>query len=428
MLSAPTEVRAALPRRIWIVLAAVFALGLLHFWIRTTPVRLATTDDVAFQEIADADSSAGWSTQNAISQARFYYATPMFGYALTRLYEIREPWLFSLLRAGALFFQIGLAGWLWARVVRSPAWGATLAFFILGALQIPRTFYPILSYPIDWIGFCAGLIALHFHQSHLDRPTFWTGVLTGVFFLLACLMHEIFVLLLPAFLLLSRVHPASGGTHRRRANLAPLVTATSYTALYLLFSRNFPTTYDGTMFSSDLVLSSKVLVRQLIGILPGFELVVQRLAPYESGPFFRGGADIARTLRDLPWPDLVLGLLEAGTLTGLLLHCARSAPSLIRWWPWALGFGVLFNLPIAFSAKHQVFILHREFPYAYAFYAAFFLASGFLAVLVWILQQLPRRGRDPVTVALLGLASAVLCLSTLASNHQVLQVLRHKFN
>jgi hypothetical protein len=410
------------------VLAAVFALGFLQFWIRTTPVRLATTDDVAFQEIADAETSDGWSTQNAISQARFYYATPMFGYALTRLYEIREPWRFSLLRAGALFLQIGLAGGLLARVVHSPAWGATLAFFLLGALQVPHTFYPILSYPVDWIGFGAGLIALHCHQSHLARSTFWTGILTGAFFLLACLMHEIFVLLLPAFLLLSRLHPASGGTHRWRANLAPLVTATSYVALYLLFLRNFPTTYGGTQFSPDLVLAGKVILRQFIGILPGFELVVRRLDPHTSGPFFRDGADIARTLLGLPWPDLLLGLLEAGTLTGLLLHCARSAPSLIRWWPWALGFGVLFNLPIAFSAKHQVFILHREFPYAYAFYASFFLASGFLAVLVWILRQLPRQGRDPVTAGLLGLACTALCLSTLSSNQHVLQVLRQKFN
>ncbi len=424
----PTESTASLSRRTWVILAVIFALGFVHFWVRSTPVRLANTDDVVHQRLTDENRVAQWTIDNAHSQGRFYFTTPQIAGSLTALYEVRNPWLFSLLRATALFVQIGLAGWLLARVARSPAWGAALAFFIMGTLHVPQTFYPILSFPAHWIGFCAVLAALHIHYTHLHRPGLLTGIATGALFLQGCLLSEIFVLFLPLFLSLSLLQPNPGWWHRLRANLAPLATAAGYVAVYLLFSRQFSPTYEGTRFSADLSLAGQVVLRQMVGITPGFELLVRRLPAETSGPIFRELAEVVQTVTLIPWQDLLLGLVEAFTLTGLLLHCSRHLPPLIRCWPWGLGFAAFLNLPIAFSEKYQVFILHREFPYVYAFYSFFFLSLAIIAVAAFGVRRLSRAGHWMMAAGLLGLTTTALCLSALASNHRVLQILRQRFN
>lgn len=423
------EPRPALSRRAWFTLAFVCALAFVHFWVRSTPVRLATTDDVVFQALADEGTTETFTTENARSQARFYYGTPLFGPALSGLYEIRTPWLFSLLRTAALFAQIGLAGWLLARVTRVPALGAALGLLILATLHVPRTFYPVLSYPFDWLGFIAVLGALHLHLSFVRRRGALTGCLAAVLFLLACLMHEIFVLFLPLFAVLSWLQPAGGWFARLRTALGPGAVAAGYVTVYLLFSRQFPTTYDGTQFSLNLVSAGQVLVRQMIGILPGFELVVQRLVPGTPAPLFRTGPEVAESLRALPRWDLLVALTKAAALTGLLLRCSRHIPPVLRLWPWALVFAVWLNLPIAFSAKYQVFIMQREFPYAYAFYAFFFLCLALLGAVTQGLQLLLTGHRGPrLVAALLGLVTTVLCVSAAASNHRVMQFLAQKYN
>jgi len=396
--------------------------------VRTTPVRLANPDDVVFQGLVDEKTVATFTTENARSQARFYFATPLYRYALTSFYEIRQPWVFSLLRTAALFTQIGLAGGLLARVSRRPAWGATLALFILATLHIPLTFYPVLSYPCDWLGFTAVLIALHFHCSHLARPSLLTGLLTGVFFLLGCLMHEIFILCLPLFPAMSWLQLNAGRPGRLRANFTPLATALAYLAVYLLFARRFPSTYEGTHFSADLTAAGQVVVRQMAGIMPGFELLVLRLSPETNGPLFRGLPEIVQTVGQIPWADLLLGLLESLTLAALLMHCARHTTPLMHRWPWALGFAAFLNLPIAFAQKYQVFILHREFPYAYAFYSSFFVSFVLIATGVWCIRRLSGVLDRRLIQGFLGLTTAALCLSAMASNHRVLQILQNKFN
>jgi hypothetical protein len=426
--SEPAESPNTRPRRTWIILTAVFALGFVHFWIRSTPVRLANTDDAVHQRLTDENGVAQWTIDNARSQGRFYFATPLVAGSLNVLYEIRNPWLFSLLRTMALFLQIGLAGWLLARVAHSPAWGAALSLFIMGTLHVPQTFYPILSFPGHWIGFCAVLAALHLHYTYLHRPGLLTGIATGALLLQGCLMGEIFVLFLPLFLSLSLLQPNPNWRHRLQANLAPLVTATGYVAVYLLFSRQFPSTYDGTRFSADLSLAGQVVLRQMIGIAPGFELLVRRQPAETGGPLFRELSEIVQTVTLIPWQDLLLALVEAFSLTGLLLHCSRHLPPLIHRWPWALCFAAFLNLPIAFSVKYQVFILHREFPYVYAFYSFFFLSLTVIAGASFGIRRLSRTGHRMLSAGLLGLLITTLCLSAMASNHRVLQILMQKFN
>ena len=424
----PADSAALLSRRAWFVLTMVFALSFVHFWVRTIPVRLANPDDVSFQGVTDENTVAAFTSRNALEQGRFYFESPVFGWLFSAHYKVHQPWLYSLIRAGALFTQIGLAGWQLARITRRPAWGATLALFILSTLHIPLTFYPVLSYPNFWIGFTAVLTALHFHLSYLLRPGLVTGILTGACFLLAGLMHEFFLVFLPLLLALAWLRPHPGWSGWLRANLVPLVTAGGYAVVFALFAREFPTHYAGTQFSSAIYPAGQVVVRQMAGIVPGFELLIRRLPPETTGPLLRDLPEIIRTVTGIPWPDLLLGLVEAATLTGLLLHCARHPPSLGRHWPWALVFAAFLNLPIAFSQKYQIFILHREFPYAYAFYSYFFLCLALIAAPDWCLRRQSGSFNHRLLPSLVGLVIAALCLSAMASNYRVLQILQQRYN
>lgn len=403
---------------------AVFVLAFAHFWVRTTPVRFANTDDLVFQDISDRNLSADFTVSNAQGQARFYFASPLFRPALVTLYGVPQPWLFSLLRTAALFAQIGLAGWLVARVTRNSAQGAAFALLFLGTLHIPPTFYPVLSYPCNWLGFCAVLAAVHCHLTYLRRPNPLPAVFTGVFFLLGCQMHEIFIFCLPLFLLLGEPQAGAGWPGRLRAAFAPLTAASGYTAVYLLFARQFPSTYDGTQFSPDLGAAVQVVMRQMVGIIPGFELVVQRLQSEASGPLFREAGAIGRTLLTTPASDLLLGLTEAAALTSLLACAARQAHPSVRRWPWLLACAILLNLPVAFSSKYQVFIFHRQFPYVYAFYASFAVYLVLTGAAIGLLH----RAGGWLSLTIVGLLSAALCFSAMASNHQVLLWLQQTYN
>jgi hypothetical protein len=425
----PVESAPALPRRAWLAFATVCALAFLHFWISTMPVRFSNNDDLVFQKLADEDTTHVFMVDNAASQARFYFCTPLFGVALSGLYEISTPWLFSFLRTAAIFAQIGLAGWLLARVTAVPALGAALGLMILATHHVPLTYYPVLSYPFDWLGCIAALGALHFHLSYVRKPAALAGCGAAVLFLIACLMHEIFVLFFPLFMAVSWLQPGGNWAIKLRATLGPVVVAAAYVSVHALFSRQFPSTYDGTQFSFNPIPAGQVVIRQLIGIVPGFELVVHRLSERNTtGPLFREIPAILETLRNLrPW-DYVLGLLEAITLSALLLHAARTIPPLMRLWPWGLALAAWFNVPIAFSVKYQVFILHREFPYAYAFYSFFFLCLAILGATTQGLHWAAGRLEPRVLAGIVGLGAALVCLSALASNQRVFQVLVEKYN
>lgn len=420
----PAPAAVVVSRRAWIGICLLFAIGFVLFWVRTTPVRLANSDDVDFQKITSSGIAEKWITENALTQGRFYQATPVFVSVLTAPYKIVQPWAFSFLRTAAFFGQVGLAAWLLARVTGNPAWGATLALTILCTLHIPLTYYLLLSYPFDWLGFCAVLAALHFHYSHLARPRLGTGVLTGVCFLTGCLMHEIFVLFLPLFAALTWLR---GDRRWIRANLAPLTVAFAYAFVYLLFARLHPTTYQGTQFSFNLVAAFQVVVRQIVGNVPGFELIVGRLYG-DAVPLLRSGEEVIHTLLAVPRLDLLVGLVEASAATGLLLHAVRQPPVLVRGWPWAAGFAVFLNLPLAFSAKYHVFILCREFPYAYVFYSFFFMVLAFLSLVVWVAQLPVVRNHGRILGGLAGSMILAASISAAASNHRVLQILTQRFN
>ena len=103
----PAESAVPLSRSAWVGLSLLFALCFAHFWVRTLPVRLANTDDVAFQQLVDDEQVAFFTDQNAREQGRFYFASPVFSPVFALPYQVHTAWLYSLLRTAALFIQTG---------------------------------------------------------------------------------------------------------------------------------------------------------------------------------------------------------------------------------------------------------------------------------------------------------------------------------
>jgi len=175
-----------------------------------------------------------------------------------------------------------------ARVMQSAAFGALVSLLLAGTLHIPATFFLVLSFPPAWIGFAALLGALHCHLTYLRRPGLASGLLTGTLYLLAALMHDVFIVYLPLFVALSWLQektarvsfaatkPDSPGG--RAGLLWPCIAASP---------GNFRRATRARQFYLDALVAAKVLLRQLIGIVPGFELLVHRLPADTTGPLFR---------------------------------------------------------------------------------------------------------------------------------------------
>lgn len=410
-----------------LVLVALAAIGL-NFWHETGPVRLATPDDVAFQAVADHGNVDAYLALNAREQGRFLYCTPLYRFVLIPPYALQPRWLFGVLRTTAFLAQIGLVAWLAARVLRNPAAGWIVALALAGTLHLPQTFYLVLSVPPMWLGFPALLGALHFHLTALHRPHWAPGFLAGLLFLLAMLMHDVFVVFLPLFPALAWLERADGWRGLLRANLVPVAVALAYVVAHRSFAREFPTAYDGTQFSLNVVSATQVVVRQLVGVIPGFELVVNRPTAGTGSPLWRELPDVLATFRLITGIDL---LVAAGTALGVtvaLRHALAMPTPRARLWPWAVAAAVLATLPIAFSAKYQVFIMHREFPYGYAWFSFCFLGVAAVGILLQLGGRFaPGRNRLVFSNAA-GAGTFLLNVSALASNHRVLQVLAHTYN
>jgi hypothetical protein len=241
-------------------------------------------------------------------------------------------------------------------------------------------------------------------------------------------MQDFFVLFLPAFVALSLLNPRRGWLGLARANLGPLLVAVAYVATYGIFAREFPTAYEGTHFSADFIAAGKILLRQMVGITPGFELLVNRPPAETAGPLFRSLPEIGRTLGDVPRPALLLGLGQALGLTWVLGRCLRHTSPVARYWPWLVAFAVALNLPVAFSEKYQVFIFHREYPYVYGFYSFLCLALAVISAVAWLGQRPCGPAGRRLLLGVIGGVSVVLCISAQASNHRILQLLLQRFN
>jgi hypothetical protein len=407
-----------------VVFFAYSASCLLFCW-QSADVRFSNTDDVAFETAARSGRAEQYLINNAESQARFYFATPVYRHLLLSPYCIESPLVFSGVRGVLFYVQAGLLGWLAARLWGNAPLGAAVSFLIVSTLHIPATFFPVLSYFAMSAGFVALLIALHSYLSWLRRGSPFAAVLAAVSLLFSCLSLELFALFLPAFAFLAWTERGQKWSSAVAALLAPAVVVVLFLATYAAFAREFRSSYPGTQITFDPAAAAGILFRQLVGVIPGFEMVVHRLPEGHSGPLFRPLAEILADI-SMGGEELCIGLAH-GILTVWLIRAAwrkRSRP-IASDWPALIILGMLANLPLLFSVKYQTFIFQRQFPYIYAFYSFCLFAWAFAAIMVWLADYTPRLRR--VLASAVSISIIALCVSAQLSNARTLAALKSKY-
>jgi hypothetical protein len=405
------------------LLVLVLAATLAVFVHDTQSVRHGNVDDVANDHLVRTGGLEAHTTAAAEIQGRFYLTTPLHLWPY-RLYEIDSPLLFSAARGVLFFAQIGLAGWLCARLARSAAVGGLAVLGGVAALHLPATFFAVLSYPTMAVGFCSLLASLHLHLSHLRRPSPVAALLSGLLLLHACLYLEVFVVYLPLYPALSWQHGYSTVRTSLRSAAAPLAAVVGYLAVYACFTRLHPADYGGTRLGLDPGASLNALARLSFSVIPGCELLVHRTHPAGGGDLLKSGGEVLAALAGTPLWRYGLAVISGLTFGALLWHAARAVPRSSGLAPAVLAGAAVFlpNVPVSITERYQVWVYHREYPYIYSFYSYCALVA-LAALLLPRLVAPPGRAARARVVVLALLGSGVFA-SAQASNRVTLGLLR----
>lgn len=415
--------------------AAVLALVVLaaNFFVATEPVRLASSDDAVIDSaLHNQPGSLGdgifvtWGLQ----QGRFYFAVP--GYRLPYLcYLAGGSTILALGRTVLTLAAFGLLGALLGRLLRNEAAGWLYTLVAFGMLHLPSVPYPVLSYPAYAVGGISLLLACHCFLTGLrDRRPGWL-LAGGLFHVYALLCQEnflVFTLIYPA---LALVGAAGGGRWARVARSGPyFVLSAAYVAVYVVFQRRHPSTYEGTLLSPHPGEAVRSWACQTLAALPGFELLANRQAPYPNeGPFWKPGRQVLDLLRALPFSAGTIALGAAAVATGLAARAARSGRPSLRLAALCAAAAVLPNLLPALTVKYQEAAHHRYYPYVYSFTAyGWLVGAALVAWLVWAARSDGGSARGRAALPVLGCVLAALFLSAQASNLHTLALLRAWFN
>lgn len=414
--------------------AAALLLGalMLNFAAATRRVRLANDDDVRIQAaFSQPDERVldrflnDWSEQ----QGRFYFSAGSYRLPYA-IYSIHGRAAFSLARAALLVAQFALTGWLLARLCRNEAAGWLCAVAASAALHVPAVFYPVLSYPAYSAGSTAVLLALHCFLTGVERSQARWLFLAACLHLFALFWHEnflVFTVLYPALGWAGR-----GGTRGAilRACLPVILVSAAYFGVYSLFRRMYTTGYDGTVLSFDPLGAANAWMRQTLAAAPGFELLINRAAPYPSvGPLWKSAGQVLAILGAVPAAGAVLALVAAVVSAGLARRAAScgiaAAPAAV----FLILASALPNVMPSLTQKFQENAHHRFYPYVYSFNCYCWGVAA--ATALWLMLA---RERDPGgprlrwLVAPLFVLLLALFVSAQASNRHTLELLRTWYN
>jgi len=406
---------SALSRRAVLVVCALLAVGWALLFCDTLDLPLANLDDVSYHRAAVAGRLFEFLHAGFANQGRYYGA---FVFAPTALLEaLPNPWLHQLarLRHGAL--SLGLLGRLAQRRHRAADRVQAGLRVWFGVLQIPPTFYGLLSYPAFHCGLALIALALTRFWSALTAPAApqvsWSA---GLLFFLGLQFNEAFlVFALPFLLLVLARIPLAQLRNGLRLLLPVVVASAAYLGVYSVFRVLHPTAYEGSAAGGDLAGGLRYLARYGAASLPGFELFIDRDAAH---PAFIGGAAAWQRLGTLnPWR--VPWIAGAGVATAWLV--LRTAWSPGRWRAAALAAGV-FCTGLAFlalpglSAKYQVYAYRRAYPHAYNFIFVHLLWLAVVILLFGLAARAPRgsarRVATAVAAGLLVVAGGLVAQAT----------------
>lgn len=405
-----------LNRGLWLLFSLTMLISFVAFSRAIAPLTSTNVDDLALRKALATNQQATHWMDNARTEGRFYFATPVFQYLAVFPYRLDRT-SFALLRAALLFAQAGLGGTLIGRLLHNSVLGAAIALAIVAGLHVPPTFFPVLSYPVMGFGFVALLLALHAHLSYLRDGRLVYAITAPVLFGISCLCQEMFVVFTPLFLLLGHQSERGGWTKVIRMSLPVLGVAVAYVGIYAAFAWAFPSQYDGTRISLDVHRAVAVLLRQSVGVFPSFELVMNRES---TGSLLRSAAAISVLAGRTPVAEYALGALQSITAAWMIFHASLRCDIQHRYWILPLILAFLVNVPIAFSERYQVFIYHHQFPYVYAFYSFCLLMTATVVLFAMVARQ----GR--LARSLIFSAVAVACVSAKVSNHHVFAVFEQR--
>lgn len=412
----PHATRAPITWPIWLLIAC----GWILLFAETLSVREANLDDVNFQRITTAGDMWDYIVTWGPIQGRFY-GMAAFG-PIWLLDSIANPWMFQLARLGLVVAALWLLGRLAVKVTGSAELNRLWWLLWIGCLQIPPTFYGLLSYPELQCGLIFVLLAAHAFWNHLEaggasRRQPW---MAGLLFLAGLQFHE-------SFLAFSLLFTALSWWHERRqtrlawiAPLAPIAAATAiYLGVYFAYRAAFATNsyYEGTRAGFAPEGALLYILRYGASSLPGFELLIDRDPTH---PALAAAAEIGRRvgmfqLWRLPWP-VVVGAASAWMLSRAdRWTLSRRDTTLL-----ALGFaavGLLFLSMPAVSDKYQSFAYRRFYPHAYNFITISFLWLAVAVGSLGLASSAPVGSRSRCGIAgCLGLLFGLACLAAQITN------------
>ena len=417
-----------LPAKLRLLLLLTVGVTIGYFVWLTTQARLTNTDDVDHHADIQAGQYDDYATTLAVKQGRFHFAAAVQIWAM-QLHGLRSDLGYAVTRAVLFFGQLGLVGWLVARITRRARTGWLVGLGLAAALHFPATYFAALGYPPLWFGFAALLGSLHCQLSFLRGGHRGFAAGSGLLLLLACMMQEIYCAFLPLCFLLALRAGHRSALGLLRATLPQLTAVGSFVVAYVWFSRLYPSTYGGTQLSFDLRALANVVVRHTVAVLPGYELLAHRAEHFGDGPLFKPAHELRTALAGTPWLAYGLAVLQAHTVFRLLsLEVPSKPPGRIAI-ACLVGIALVPNIVIGLTKTHQMLAYHRAYPYVYSFYT--FCALGAAAGLWW--EQLnpaqPASAPPRRRLALIVSGGCLLAfLSAIASNHYTVELLRQWFN
>lgn len=417
-LSPSTTIAGQRSSATWLIWLLV-AVGWIMLFAETLPIREANLDDVNFQRLTTTGRMRDYVATWRHAQGRYYGAVALAPIWL--LDSIDSPWLFQAARLGLVAAALWALGKLAGEVTGSAELTRLWWLLWIGCLQIPPTFYGLLSYPQLQCGLILVLLAALVFWHHLEAnarggATAWGA---GLLFFAGLQFNESFLaftLLFPALLWWrrrGRPQPAWIGP------LAPMAFATAtYLVIYLSYRLAHPAVaYEGTRGGFSPGSALLYVIRYSASSLPGFELLIDRNPAH---PALATSAEIGHRLATLEMWRIPWAVAIGASSAWLLGRTERWALSRRESTFVALGFaaiGLLFLSLPAVSDKYQGFAHRRFYPHAYnfIFVSCLWLAAAIASLGLATSTPLNSPARRNLALAL-GLLFGFACLVAQITN------------
>lgn len=414
-----------------LIMQGVVTLGWIILFASTLGLREANLDDVNFQRIVNEGKVTQYMAEWGPAQGRYY--GPFVFAPIWALDSLHNSWLFQLARLGLVATSLILLARFIRRLGGSPDLTYLWLLLWIGCIQIPPTFYGLLSYPQLSCGLIFVLWAALYFIDESENPEKQISWKSGFLFFIALQFNEAFLAFGALFFALwLRQH--YGG--KKRASPRMLIQIGAAAVLYLAiygsyrFIHRHQIAYEGVAAGTSLRGILTYITRYTASSLPGFELVIDRNPSHSP----------VRPLHDIEmlvvsadhrfWLGLWAVIVGSATAWCLATLQWRRSLREAAWLSVLFGAsGLLFLAVPSVSAKYQTFAYFRSYPHAYNFiWVHFMWASVVFIVAGFLVTHCATPTKRALFSATIGIAVGAICLSTQISNQITIQEIRETVN